>query len=98
MKIIAHLIVNRSGGVRATKSRTPLKVDEIAFEVHLTIPDAYFKRPYPVVTMELPPMDDTAPALDLVIERTAMTVAEALHGDVDRVRDGLTEALREEPT
>jgi hypothetical protein len=94
MRVNCHLIVNQRGTARAVKGLPKLDTDEIAIGINLTIPDAYFQRPYPVIEIKVPDPRET-PSPEVVVDITAKTVANALRLNVDAVHDGITQLLRE---
>lgn len=90
MRITTHMFVSRQGNVRVNKTGSGVKPNEIVIDVTFEIPDAFFKKPHPVVKIALPA--DGAP-VEMVIEESAHAVAEALNITVDNARDGLVEAM-----
>lgn len=93
MKITTYLYVSKAKNVRLTKTPQAARPNEIRVEVKLDIPDAFFTRPTPVVSITIPPADAPAP-IGEVVAATAEAVAEALQVKVEDVQDGLMEALR----
>ena len=93
MIVTSYLYVSSAGNVRSTKTKQSARANEIRIEVKLDIPDAFFKRPSPVVSIAIPPSESPVPIADIVAS-TAETVAQALRVEVDDVQDGLFEAIR----
>lgn len=95
MRITSYLIVSASGRMRVTKNRPALDADEISIMLNLTIPQRFFDRPLPVVSIELPEgaIADLKGTATLSI--TAKTVAESLGLEVQAVEDGLSRLVDE---
>lgn len=87
MILHGFLTITKAGTVKFTKSKPSVGIREVAIETTIKIPDGYFTRPSPVVSIELPEpgLIDVGVAVSL----TAQTIAESFNVKVEGIRDGL---------
>lgn len=94
MKIKRYLTVHQNKTIRMTAGKPDLTAHEIAVELNLEIPDSFFRRPVPVVTVVLPDVFTEEPYA--VVRALASNVSEVLGLDIERVVDGLTQMQLED--
>lgn len=94
MKVHGYLFISHAGNLRINKTGAGLKANEIAVEVNLVVPDSFFRRPRPVVSIELEEPVYPEGSLEATLRVTAETVADALQLDIGKVSDGLTQMLQ----
>lgn len=99
MIVNGFLIIDDRGSVRMTKGRPYLRNNEVAVQIKINVPDAFFERMIPVVEIDLPKEAVAEPDVSVALNITAQKVADALKLDVQYVYDGLkgmVESVKEE--
>lgn len=93
MNVTAFLIISKSGHVRVNKTGTGSSPTDLTLKLAIKIPESFFKRPVPVVTIDVPNEILAGLETPTVVRMTAQTVATALDVNVEDVVDGLNVAL-----
>lgn len=88
MIIKAFLIISSGGSVRVVKNRPYINNDEIAVNLNIDVPDIFFERLIPTVTITLPPEAIIDMDAETVVKEIAPRVAESLKLEVEGVEDG----------
>ena len=103
MKINAYLVItvnksryynSSSASLRVTKGEPTLAGNEVAVKLNVNVPDEVFKRPVPVLSLDIPKEIVMNPDAEIVAELTAGTIAESLRLEVEDVKDSLVEMIK----
>lgn len=95
MNIKAFLVISRSGTLRVVKNRPYLNNTEIAVTLDINVPNKFFERLMPTVSIDLPEEAIVNPDTQAVIKISALEIADKLNLDVTAVEDGLRTMLEE---
>ena len=95
MKVRANLFINSNGGLRVTKKDSSSYPSELAVQLVIDVPDVFFRRPMPIVNLNIPESFLVNPDEKVVANWVAQDIAQALQVDVKTVEDGLMLALKE---
>lgn len=97
MKTTAYLTINSNGKMRATKSQTDMKYNEIQVLVTINIPDEFFTRPIlqATITVDKKLMPKAQP-MDLII-KTKKQIEESTGATINMVVEEIIEKEVEPP-
>jgi len=93
MKVTANLFIKNDGSIRVTKKDTGAYPTELAVQLVVDVPDIFFKRPMPIVNLQIPEAFLINPDQKVTAQWIAPEIAEALKVDVKAVEDGLIAAV-----
>jgi len=93
MKIYANLFIDRWGNLRVTKKDPRTNPSELGIQLVVDVPDVFFNRPIPQVTVKIPEAYLLIPDKEIAVNMIAEDVANNLELDIKTVNDGLLEML-----
>lgn len=79
--------------VKITKSKPAISNRQICIAVNINVPIAFFERLTPVINIDLPKEAILNPDSEIVIDLSAIEVADKLNLEVTDVKDALTELI-----
>lgn len=103
MIVNAYLVITASRSrynsysytLRVTKQEPSLNSNEIAMKLKVNVPDEVFKRPVPLLELDVPKEIVMNPDAEVAARLTADTIADALQLDVETVTDGLLTMIKD---
>lgn len=95
MKIKANLFIRPNGTLRVTKQDSRPNFGELGIQLLIDVPDVFFKRPTPVVNLQIPEAFLVNPDEKVIATWVAQDIAEALKLEVKSVEDGLVDLIKE---
>ena len=95
MKIKAYLYVDIYKNIRLKKTHTKPSPSEIVIELSVNIPEEFFKRPMPVVNIDIPKDFLIDPDFESVSHFAALEIADKLKLDLKLVEDGLLNLFKQ---
>ncbi len=96
MKLKCYLFISTAKKFRIATRESGAYPNEIGLNLEVDVPDSFFNRPNPKVSLEIPKDYFINPDCKIIASLAAPNIAAALKLDIKTVNDGLIQMLKRE--